>query len=145
MYVPSPNCTSLNLSVSSAMICLQAQRALAVAVAAACIAWGTPSISYAMLYDSTTTAKNTAAVRTLAGAAAGKGVYQDTSVALVDKDGKDTVLYTALKSYAKQANTWLETQIEVSHLHCCGCVESSLCMHRECRCRCSEQAVCRRM
>jgi hypothetical protein len=94
------------------MSCLQAQRALA--VAAACIAWGTPSISYAMLYDSTTTAKNTAAVRTLAGAAAGKGTYQDTGVALVDKDGKDTVLYAALKSYAKQANSWLETQIEVS-------------------------------
>jgi hypothetical protein len=144
MYVHYPNCIPLSLSVSSALSPrLQAQRALA--VAAACIAWGNPSISYAMLYDSTTTAKNTAAVRTLAGAAAGKGVYQDTGVALVDKDGKDTVLYAALKSYAKQANTWLEAQTEVSHLHCCGRVESSLCMHRECRCRCSEQAVCRRM
>lgn len=91
---------------------LQARRALAVAAAA--IAWGTPSISYSSLYDSTATAKNTAAARMLAGAKAGKGVYEDTGVALVDKDGKDTVLCAALKGFATQANTWLEAQIEAN-------------------------------
>jgi hypothetical protein len=101
------------------LLCLQAQQALT--VAAACIAWGSPSISYATLYDSTTTAKNTATAHTLAGAAAGRGTYQDRGAALVDKEGKDTVLYAALKSYAKQANAWVEAQIEVRRLrgHTC--------------------------
>jgi hypothetical protein len=92
---------------------LQAQRALAVAAAA--IAWGTPSFSYSTLYDSTVTAKNSAKpARVLADAKASSGTYQDMGTALVDKDGKDTVLYAALKSFTKQANTWLQQQIEVS-------------------------------
>jgi hypothetical protein len=100
------------LAAVALMLPLQAQRALA--VAAACIAWGTPSISYSTLYDSTATAKNTAAARVLADAKSGKGKYEDLGVALVDKDGKDSALYAALKGFAKQANTWLESQIEVS-------------------------------
>lgn len=98
-------------------------------MAAAAIAWGTPSISYSSLYDSTATAKNTAAARMLAGAKAGKGVYEDTGVALVDKDGKDTVLYAALKGFATQANTWLEAQIEVRlRLFTCILCDCHVCM-----------------